>query len=190
MATLQATVTGFFMGQTVQHVLHFFAGDYTSADLALLAADLRDNFCTYLQGGLTAEFTYTNISVRALGTTDPTYNLTVAIVGSAGSDPDMLPTTCCVFRLQTSFGGKHGRGRLYVPCVGPFCLQYGVITPTCIATYQTRADNILGRYGVGGSSDYGLVVHERASGDNHFVTSITPRSIPGVQRRRSIGVGI
>lgn len=190
MATIRATITGFFMGQTVQHVLHFDAPDYVTADLANLAADLRDNFCVYLQPGLTAEFTYTNIACNQVGGTDPTYNLTVAIVGSAGSDPDMLPTTCCVFRLQTGFGGKHGRGRLYVPCVGPFCLQYGVITPTCIASYQSRADQILARYGPTATSAFGLVIRERATGITHGVTSITPRSIPGVQRRRTIGVGI
>lgn len=192
MATIRATISGLFMGQTVMHVLHFTADSYTLADLTLLATDLRDNFLTLVQPRLTAEFTYTNINTRVLGgPPDPSFNLTVAVVGSAGSDPDSLPTNSVVLRLLTGFIGKHGRGRLYLPCLGPFCINFGVITPGCIALYQTLGNNILSRYGPTGTSNYTLVICNRSDpSDTHIVTSITPRSTPGTQRRRTIGVGI
>lgn len=192
MAKLRAIVMGSFMGQSAWTVLHFDAPDYVTTDLNALAIDIRDNYCQFVKPRMTAEFSFINIQTQPVfGSPDAAFNLTVAIVGTAGGSATTLPSTCCVLRLFTGLAGKHGRGRIYLPCLGPACLSFGLITPACITAYQTTADQILARYGPTGPSAFTLQVLNRSdlsSGLN--VTAISPRTTPGNQRRRGIGIGI
>jgi hypothetical protein len=193
MATVRVIVQGIFMGQACWTVLHGNVPDYVTANLATIAADFRDNYCnTYVKPRLPSEFTFTNINVQPVhGSTDSALNLAISIQGTSGSGSNMLPTTCCVLRLFTGFAGRHGRGRIYLPGLGPACLSFGQIASGCLTVYQTTCDQILARYGSSGPSIFDLVIANRADlSDLKPVLAMSPRVIPGVQRRRSIGVGI
>lgn len=193
MATLRVTVTGLLFLQTIQNVMHFQKSDYVTADLATLATEIATNYMdSTMRSTLFSEFIWQNINVMRVDViSDPSYNLSVSLAGTSGSGANAAPSMAVVLRLHTGLIGRHGRGRIYYPCLGPACLSNGILTGPCLTAYTTIGNHILSFWGPSGSSDWNLVVAERNDlSVTHAVTSISPRNTPGHQRRRTVGVGI
>jgi len=191
MAEFRATLMAQHMGQAHQNVLHFQKSGAVTLDASNLANDLKDYWCQIWKPGVASNFTYTNIHVQQLGSTDPPFDLAVSITGTGSAEAGTLPFMALNIRLQTAFGGRHGRGRFYHAGLNPGHLSYGVIQPSIVTYFTGICTSLMARYGPTGASDFQIGVMSRvASSTFHPVTSMTVDTIPRVQRRRNIGVGI
>jgi hypothetical protein len=179
-------------GQAHQNVLHFHKADAVTADAAALANDIKDNWCVIWKPGVGNNFIFQNIHVKQLGSIDPPYDLAVAIPGTGSAEGGTLAFVCMNIRLQTGIAGKHGRGRIYHAGLNPGHLSFGIIAPTFVSYYMTNIITpLFNRYGPTGPSEFTIGVRGRASGaEFHPATSMTLDTIPRVQRRRNLGVGI
>lgn len=176
----------------MQNVLHFHNPDGTLT-LPQVADDCIANWIGPLKTQQDDNGIYTSIGVRNIDDmTSSPYVRTIAIQGGADHGDQQVPYMCMVLKLRTAIAGRRGRGRVYVAGLATAHTANGVLSSGGLALWENPLclPAIRNAYLAGGSSDLGLVVYHRDTRDHSFVTEILPRSVPGVQRRRNIGVGI
>jgi len=194
MAVMRITVTGLHYGVVnCQNVLHFFNGDGLLSDAAC-AAEMRDGWCTISAAARASQFGFRNIKVERLGTGNAPFNLPISINGQDLSDAsNSMPPVCVKWILRTSIGGRKGRGRIYQAGYRAAYWNQGVLTSTAITNITSHINQISARYISPGTGPLYLMVGPRqfvTSDDYKLVTNITLSLTPGIQRRRTVGVGI
>ncbi len=179
-------------GQTYQNVIHL---DYGEASYDAIA--LKDAIVTYWIPAVKVQqlssLQYQVIQVRNMSTIGGlTTNFSVVINGSGGSGTESWGPLSQLFSLQTATGGHAGRGRFYIGGTSSVNVAQG----RWISAMQTAMDgiaaNLITRFtGASPTSGFNLTVCKRENLPfSHPVTNIIARNIPGVIRRRNIGVGI
>lgn len=194
MAVFRVTITGLQYGQvTIQNVLHFSQSDFAGPLLPVLQ-EIRDGWCSILAVAQVNSFGWRNISAVELGTTDSPTNLPVTVNGQDLGDPNnSMPTLSAKLRIHTGFAGRTGRGRTYVAGVRQAHWQFGQMTAAGITVWQARVNALKARYvGPGHTSLLSLGVLGRNVNPQffHAADDLTLSLIPGIQRRRNLGVGI
>lgn len=194
MSRHRVTFTGTVWGTvTCQNVVHFDNPDGLLTN-AQIAAELRDNWCVLLCAGMMNTAGFRNITVATVGSAVSPYNLPVVVNGIDAVDP--TTGTMAVnqkFRIHTPTAGRKGRGRIYLWGYRANLVSQGIVNATGITNMTIRLNAIQARYvGIGHTGPIALGVMPRggASADFIFADFLVLSLVPGVQRRRSVGVGL
>jgi hypothetical protein len=159
-----------------------------------VAWELRDNWCTILAAGQTNQFGWRNISVKELGSAAAPFNLPIVVNGQDGVDPGTgTQVICQKFRIHTGVAGRTGRGRIYLPGYRANLVSYGQLNSTGIENMTIRLNAIKARYVLPAASGPLLLgVCKRGDISSNFMpaTDLSLSLVPGVQRRRTLGLGI
>lgn len=196
MPIIRVTFTGISWGAiNSQNVCAFSYSSATFPTQALVAAELRDNWCTILAAGQTNQFGWRNISIYEVGSGTAPFNLPIVVNGIDATDPTTgTQVLCQKFRIQTATGGRKGRGRIYLPGYRANLWSQGQLNATGITNMSIRLNAIKNRYvGIAlGPSNILLGVLPRGDDPTKFLfaTDLSLSLVPGVQRRRSLGIGI
>lgn len=192
MAILRATIRGSIFGQTHINVLHFQRDSYVSADRLILAQELRDNWLQYVKAITPFELVWNNIHVQNISTPAEAHvDLAISVAGSSSSTDGVPCFVTFCFRVRTAIAGKRGRGRFYLSSPNHGHIVAGVFTSALLTAAATVCTNIMTRYGPSATSNFGFGVCPRNDASSFKgVTSMDVDSVPRVQRRRNIGVGI
>lgn len=180
-----------WFGQIVQNVLHFWNGE-GSYDAAAIKFAIETLWIPPIRPLQLSSLNYFKIQVRQIDVAGGlTTDFVVNINGSSGSAVEGWGPLCMLWSLQTATGGHTGRGRIYLPGSYPGNVVQGLFISALMDQMTTAAATISGRFlGASATSGFQLAVVGRVNTNFiHPVTSIIPRQIPGVQRRRNIGVG-
>ena len=193
MSILRVTTTAFRYGQAHQNVLHFNNPD-GATPLATAATDVRDNWVNKVTIHLASTLRYLNILVQDItNPAEPAVSLAIDRLGQSFGDTTFASFACMVFKLQTDFGGRHGRGRVFLGGMAANFMTDGILNSGYIINVNNDiVAPIMARFGPSGTSNLELGVLQRGGGGPtlHPVQSIQVRSTMGVQRRRNIGVGV
>jgi hypothetical protein len=118
------------------------------------------------------------------------YTTAFPIVGTAGAD-DYVHQSACVVTHRTQYAGRSYRGRHYIPGLNAAQYTNGLISTAARNAIQTYYDDIKAAVGSGGANtDIRWVVWSQKLLTYTDVTDTLVRTIPGVIRRRRVGVGV
>lgn len=190
MALWQVTLTGTILAQKCQNVLHFFR-EQDDMDNASIRNEFTSNWLPIVRNLQNASWAWTTIGVQQLEPVTEPLEVFVVTNQSGSLSGTMAPTVLAgLFSLRTGFAGRSGRGRFYLPGVHGASVLNSILEPNAFSAYQTRANDLLNRYGAQGAGPLRLVVASRGPERTfHQVTAIVVRQTFGIQRRRNIGVG-
>lgn len=195
----RVVITGVMFGAINQNVLHFTkAGGNWPTDGTALCADIRDNWLGGTNGvrqGLITLQRWTLIQAYNRDTIgDVPVGLSINVTGAkVGNGSQSFGFSSVLLRLRAAGGGKHGRGRVYLPGVDPSTFNSGVMSQTEIDAWTPRLAQLTARYlGSSPASGFRLVVAPKSgtSPTTQDVVRIELATVPGVQRRRNLGVGV
>lgn len=186
----RVTISGIDYGQLTQNVLHFeWLG--ISWDPTAIAAEISANWMPNILWFSKSNFLYNSILVQhATQPTQQTVNLPIAVNGNVVNDTRMPPFVAVVLKIQTLQGGRSGRGRIFIAGCGGDSLTNGVHTASFISTRQPKIDALKTRYGLSGTSQLRLGLFNRTTSAFNGMSNLTLRAVPGVQRRRNVGIGV
>jgi hypothetical protein len=176
-----------------QNVFHMNNQDGLWTPLQI-AEDIRDNWCTILAAGMTNQCGFRNVTVSEIGSAAAPFNLPIVVNGIDGVDPAtggqvMQPK----FRIHTPVGGRRGRGRIYLWGYRAELIDRGQLNETGITNMSIRLNALQAAYvGTGHTSHLSLGILKRGGSAADFIPAdfLSLALIPGVQRRRTLGVGI
>lgn len=134
-----------------------------------------------------SEATYAKISPAPAGP-----QITVAVTKAGAATGQFVPQCAAVTKWITATGGRSGRGRSYAGPLAEVVLESGYLLAASRDDFQSGADAMVAKYGVGGSSsgDFTFGVWSRKLGLYYPITAAAARSIVYTQRRRIPGRGI
>lgn len=179
-------------GQTCQNVLHFACSPGLLANTVAetIAAQWLDQIRPFQHSG--AQW----VSVQAHQVDPPalvTFNKPVVLFGSGTSqDESDLSFVSRKIWLKSNSGGRHGRGRFYIPGTSRSSWTNGRIKQASITAGQPLINTLMARFtGPNPSTGLNLVIKTKGNTSGAiFVDFMEQAPIVGVQRRRNIGVGI
>ena len=192
MSIARVTIGQTWFGQVVQNVIHLDFGESPYNPLAIKGA-IETLWIPAIRPMQLSSLRYVLIEVRNMGDIHgTTSDFAINIVGSAGSAVEGWGPLCYLWSLQTAFGGHKGRGRIYLAGCYPGNVVQGRFISASMDQQITAVGQIMTRFtGAAPTSGFNLVVATRETLPfNNPVTNIVPRDVPGVQRRRNIGVGV
>lgn len=192
MPVYRATISGVCLGQTIQNVIHI-QRDTADLTLAAIATRVRDLWVGQTFNFHTSSFLYNLIRIEDV-TTDPTPNPASLSISTAGSGTPTTPHVCLciILKFQTSFGGPHGRGRIYLGAPRSDWVANSVVSSGGVSFINsTLIPAITANWLAGPISGLRLVVAPKNS-PSDYKDVINIALAPGIyiQRRRNIGVGI
>lgn len=186
----RATFSGLRYGQLCQNVVHFeWLG--ISWDPVAIANHLAANWLPKVVWFSGTGFRYSAVLVQ--DATNPnlqTATLSVDLAGNVFDDNRCPPFVACVLKIQTLQGGRSGRGRIFLPGVAHDSMQNGLFQANFQQTRQPRIDELKVLYGLSGTSQLRLGLFNRTTNAFNGMSNLTLRPVPGVQRRRNIGIGV
>ena len=190
MAIMRVTLSGTYLGQLCQNVIHFHNPDRALTDVQV-REEILGNLVIPIRSLQNNQATWTVMTVQKVdGTPDtPSVFALSGHVGSlsGGGAPSFL---AAVVRIKTATAGRHGHGRFYVWGVHGASVSNGVFESGAFSAYGTTFGTMTNRFKAGGTGPLVMGVAPRASpGDFIQMTALVVPSIFGVQRRRNIGVG-
>jgi len=179
---------GVIFSQVCQNVLHF-ARDASGLTTAQIRDELISGWFPILRNLQNNNFAWTQVSIQQiLPTLQPPDVYALSNQAGSLSGTAAVPVIAGLFSLRTAAAGRTGHGRFYMPGVHQDSVLNGA--NGAVGTYQTRANDLMNRYGHLGSGPFEIVVTSRTQPSNYkSVTAIIVRPTWGVQRRRNIGVG-
>lgn len=193
MSIFRITLTGFLFGQTIQNVLHFDNVDGALTE-AQAATEMSTQWLQQIKTIQITSFTWSLINVQNVSTLPrpSAYNLPVNIAGTQAASNPITVFLAHVIRLRTGLSGRKGRGRIYIAGPSSGEMANGILTAASIAKWETILNVLRGRYLINGSTQLRLGVFHRAElgGTITACSEMTVAPVPGVQRRRNVGVGV
>lgn len=157
------------------------------------AAYLKTNLLDLLKTQQASTFRWDEIRGLTVNTTPPLadlYNTGFPLAGSLGVE-ETAHQTAIVVSTKTLYAGRSYRGRNYIPAIPESGFTGGLVTSSVGNALQTYYDDLVAALGNSGSNaDYMWVVwSEKLQASNGVVDTIV-RDVPGVIRRRRVGVGV
>jgi hypothetical protein len=193
----RAVLNCLYYGQVCQNVMHFKKSDGVwPGDANALAVALRDHWIGGTQGiRFRQEATCTWNQIQIYDAEDPNRapaQLAIAVSGYETSFTGALPSfMAAILQIRSFVGGKHGRGRIYVPGITTGQFVLGSLGAPAIAAWDTTLAQLTAAFLQSGSSQFTLGIAPRATPANFLSADVIRiASHPGVQRRRNIGVGV
>ena len=195
MSIERVTVSALWYGGMVVQNVMAFENDDGFLSVQQVAEEIRDNWLTTLRAKQSGLLAWRDIKVDRLNDASPPIHLNINLPGLDAVDSGLSqPTIAWKLRINTNVGGKRGRGRIYVPGIRYSHWQFGQLTAFGQEDLQPLVDTLSGRYvGPSHTGPLQLGVMPRPGPDVEVFlpsTSLTQSVTPGIQRRRSVGVGI
>jgi hypothetical protein len=167
--------------------------------LLALAAAVMECIVTVLLPGLSNQITIEGVSAKGIfpQLSDEAFDATGAGAGAIAGGA--LPSFCAgLVDIKTGSGGRRNRGRMFLPPPLETQVAAGVLDAPGLALYAAFVACIAGKFlGAGGSTVWEIgVLSRKAVSEGSAInvafksaTSLTPKSLVSVQRRRKIGTG-
>lgn len=116
---------------------------------------------------------------------------TTGLPQAGGTAGDEMPhQIACVVSIRTAYAGRSYRGRNYFPGLTEASGDNGLWNSTLVNSLTTHYTTLVTTYGEGGSNpDYEWIVWSERLNTGTPVNGVIVRAIPGVIRRRRVGVG-
>jgi len=181
------------IGQTYQNVVHFYgpggAGDTAQALAAELTANFMPKIANFQSWFLGWQFLHI-YNAESSGT--PVYIHPLNNYGGLAQEGYVYPTLCYKISVQSTVGGRAGRGRFFVAGGRASWMTAGGITQSAATNGGAQLTALIARYSNTGTSSFKwCLIHKDAQ--NFIVkpmTSLLLRPYMGMQRRRNYGVGV
>lgn len=118
------------------------------------------------------------------------YTTAMPIAGQLAQE-ETAHQVAAVATIRTQYAGRSYRGRHYIPALGETSWTAGLLDTTVRNAIQTYYDDIVAAVGASGAnSDIRWVVWSHKLLTSTDVKDVIVRSVPGVVRRRRVGVGV
>jgi hypothetical protein len=171
------------------HVLMKTSG----ATFAGAAAYLKTNLIDLLKTKQSSTFRWDEIRGLTVNTTPPRadlYNTGFPIACNIGTE-EQAHQVALVVSTKTAFAGRSYRGRNYLPAIPEASITAGLFDNALVDAVQVYYDDLVAALGASGANvDYQWVVWSKRLQASNGITDTIVRNIPGVVRRRRIGVGV
>lgn len=189
---LRIVATMLLYGQVCQNVMHFFNPD-GALSLSAAADEFQNQWITNVKPRQIGNVQWTKIQVYNLS--NPVlapFEKSINILGTNSTTTLSRTFDCFVLKVQTAIAGRHGHGRIYLPGLHEGFLSNGLFQQSQVDAWATQLAIIKARFiGPPAAGPMTLAVREKAAPHTMtLATNILLRNIPGVQRRRNIGVGV
>lgn len=203
----QVLIQGLIEEQECENVIYFRAQDVDPDPLAGLLADLAACFVAALVPVLSGTYTFERMVARRIV---PDIGPDVIYVPGAGVQTqgqtagDALPSYCsALISLQTTLGGRSGRGRMFIPGVpesqttASRINSEAALWAALLAFCVCMLDKFVHK-DVPGAGDWEWGVFSRKLGGAkapfsaagfHYITAATPKQLLATTRSRKIGHG-
>lgn len=157
------------------------------------AAYLKTNLLDLLKTKQATTFRWDEIRGLTVNTTPPLadlYNTAFPLAGTVAVE-EPAHQVAIVVSTKTAYAGRSYRGRNYIPGMTEGDFTQGLVTSATGNAIQTYYDDLVAALGASGANaDYMWVVwSEKLQAYNGIVDTIV-RDVPGVIRRRRVGVGV
>jgi len=188
---VRVTASQTIYGQVVQNVIHFRNNSDTYVP-ATIAADFTTNWINEVRGFQNPGLHYFQVSVKNMD--DPTgftTNVPTDIFGGGFFGSQTWPTTAVLVQVRTAFGGRRGRGRIFIAGIHTGSFENGLFNASTVTSLNAFMANVKNHFisGVGSNLIIG-VCNRGFTPTFHSAIDLVVGSRPGIQRRRNIGVGI
>ena len=163
-----------------------------SGTFAGAAAYITTNLIQLLKTKQSNAFRWDEIRGLTVNTSPPRaelYNTGFPIAGTLASDPNVHQVALIV-STKTYYAGRSYRGRNYIPATTEVAVTAGLFDNATVDAVQVYYDDLVAALGgTGANPDYQWGVwSEKLQAFNAIADTIV-RNIPGVVRRRRVGVG-
>jgi hypothetical protein len=196
----QVVVDGLLYGQQTNNVLHFATNIEPMPDPQTLLGSLEAHIRALWRPATGSDWTLTRLTFRALypALLDEVERIPNPAIAATGL-PALPGTNAAILALRTGLGGRTHRGRIFAPAIIGNDVTNGKFNDTGLAKWQAVGDDLVVRYKSGGSQgEWEMVVLSRKNAAapggtlasaSVAINVVVARRIPGVIRRRKIGVG-
>ncbi len=132
---------------TMQNVVAFYSKPSLPMTAEVVAAELRDGWCSLWRNGLSWDFVWRNIGVYEVGSNLSSFNMPIFVQGIDGaSDASGTAATCAKFRILTHTAGRKGRGRIYITGFRSQYWRAGMLTDPGPLNIGARVSDIKLKY--------------------------------------------
>ncbi len=164
-----------------------------SGTFAGACAYLKTNLLDLLKTKQASSFRWDEIRGLTVNTSPPLadlYNTGFPIAGTLGTE-EPPHQVAAVVSTKTLFAGRSYRGRHYLPGLTETEFTAGLLESTAGNAIQTYYDDLVAALGNSGSNaDYMWVVWSSKLQAANGIVDVIVRDVPGVIRRRRVGVGV
>lgn len=164
-----------------------------SGTFAGACAYLKTNLIDLVKTKQANTFRWDEIRGLTVNLTPPVadlYNTGFPITGQSATE-EPPHQVAAVVSVKTAYAGRSYRGRNYLPALPETCWVAGLLESTTGNALQTYYDDLVAAIGASGSNaDYMWVVWSEKLQQANGVTDTIVRDVPGVVRRRRVGVGV
>jgi hypothetical protein len=154
---------------------------------------LKTNLLDLLKTQQSNTFRWDEIRGLTVNTTPPRadlYNTGFPLAGSVATE-ETAHQVAVVASVKTAYAGRSYRGRNYIPAISEAGFTAGLVTAALGNAIQTYYDDLVAALGASGANaDYMWVVWSEKLQASNGVTDVIIRDVPGVIRRRRVGVGV
>lgn len=157
------------------------------------AAYLSTNLVDLLKTKQANTFRWDEIRGLTVNTTPPLadlYNTGYPRAGSIATE-EQVHQVALVVSTKTAYAGRSYRGRNYIPALPEASTTAGLFDNATVDAIQTYYDDLVAALGASGANpDYMWVVWSEKLQAHFGITDTIVRNVPGVVRRRRVGVGV
>lgn len=157
------------------------------------AAYLKTNLLDLLKTKQSNTFRWDEIRGLTVNTTPPRadlYNTGLPAVGAIVTE-EQAHQVALIVSTKTAFAGRSYRGRNYLPAIPEASVTAGLFDNTTVDAIQTYYDDLVAALGdSGANADYKWVVWSEKLQASNGITDTIVRNVPGIVRRRRVGVGV
>jgi hypothetical protein len=157
------------------------------------AAHLKTNLLDLLKTKQNNGFRWDEIRGITVNTAPPVaglYNTAFPLAGQIAGD-ELAHQVAMVVSTRTAYAGRSYRGRNYIGALNEADMTSGLWLNATADAIQTYYDDLVAGIGASGANaDYMWVVWSEKLQTYNGITEAIVRTIPGVVRRRRVGVGV
>lgn len=188
---IRVTLSMTIYSQICQNVLHFndTSGAYSPTGIA---AEIVSKWINEVKGFQNPGLHYYNVAVKNLDDAGGiTTDVPVDVFGGGFFGSQTWPTTAVLVQIKTPFGGRTGRGRIFIAGLHTGAFENGLFNASTVTSLNAFMTNLKNHFLAAGDSFLKIGVRGRGpaaawkAADNLVVGNR-----PGIQRRRNIGVGV
>lgn len=189
----RASVQGTYLGSEVAIVTWHFRMLTAADPTATIGLYLKTYWVDLIKTKQCNDFRWDQINLLLVNASPPKSSIYVTgfpVVGTGGSNA-IAHQVAAVVTHKTQYAGRSYRGRHYLPALDQIQWTDGLLDVTTRNAIQTYYDDIVAAVGAGGANtDLSWVVWSQKLLTYTPVNGTIVRQIPGVIRRRRVGVGM
>lgn len=189
----RASVVGSHTGTELAVVTWHFRMLSEATPDSTIGAYLKTYWCDLVKTRQAGTFRWDSIEFLRVNASPPiSYHYATAFpVTGTGTGEEMPRQVAVVVTHRTQYAGRSYRGRHYIPALTENYFTSGLVETAALAALQTYYDDIVAAVGASGSNtDIQWVVWSQKLMTYTAVREAVVRNVPGVIRRRRVGVGV